>query len=951
MAEMTTYQQYIHQSRYARWLPEKGRRETWPETVSRYCEFFANRFPDLADEIRGEIRESIERMDTMPSMRSLMTAGPALELENMAGYNCSYISVDSKRAFSEALYVLMCGTGVGFSCERQEIKKLPEIASEMRDCDDLIVVEDSRIGWAKAYQRLISHLYAGGIPKTDFSRIRPKGAPLKTFGGRASGPEPLERLFANTTRMFRNAAGRRFTSLEVHDLMCYIGEIVTVGGVRRSAMISLSNLSDARIRDAKSGQWWTTDPQRALANNSAVYTDRPEAEIFMEEWLALVKSKSGERGIFNREAAAKKFREIGRKEVEHIGTNPCVPGDTLILTTSGYYPIADLVGRETTVWNGWEWSDVVPFPTGHNPLVRVTLSNGTSLDCTPYHKWILADGRRVEARDLESDDRLIKAQMPVVASGAEYGVDAYSQGFYSGDGTAGWEWSWVYDTKRECIDRLQGRVVSTSRNRSKWHHGPMFEKSWVPMEGSLRYRLDWLAGLLDSDGNVTRNPNSTALAITSKNNEFLQRVRLMLTTVGVQAHIGSLKPAGVYDMPDGHGGLKAVYCEQTWRLLINVVDTARLVSMGLVTSRLKIEKTDPDFSKARHVTVVSVENLDEVVETFCYTDPLNNSGTFNGIVTANCGEILLRSRQLCNLTEVVVREGDDEASLMEKVRIATILGTLQASLTDFKFVSEAWEKNTREEALLGVSMTGTMDNPLTSGQNGEMHLSGVLLRLREYARAVNREYAERIGINPAAAITCVKPSGTVSQLVQSGSGIHTRYAKHFLRTVRVDKKDPIYRFMVDKGVYHEDEVHRPDVGAVFYFPTRAPEHSITRNERDAIEQLRLWSIYQRYWCDHNPSVTIDVRDYEWPAVGAWVFDNFHLVCGVSFLPYSDHIYEQAPYQEITEEQYCDWVAKHPLPKIDWTELGRYESGDNTVSSQTMACVGGVCEIADSPVID
>lgn len=638
MAEMTTYQQYIHQSRYARWLPEKGRRETWPETVSRYCEFFANRFPDLADEIRGEIRESIERMDTMPSMRSLMTAGPALELENMAGYNCSYISVDNKRAFSEALYVLMCGTGVGFSCERQEIKKLPEIASEMRDCDDLIVVEDSRIGWAKAYQRLISHLYAGDIPKTDFSRIRPKGAPLKTFGGRASGPEPLERLFANTIRMFRNAAGRRFTSLEVHDLMCYIGEIVTVGGVRRSAMISLSNLSDARMRDAKSGQWWTTDPQRALANNSAVYTDRPEAEIFMEEWLALVKSKSGERGIFNREAAAKKFREIGRKEVEHIGTNPCC-------------------------------------------------------------------------------------------------------------------------------------------------------------------------------------------------------------------------------------------------------------------------------------------------------------------------EILLRSRQLCNLTEVVVREGDDEAGLMEKVRIATILGTLQASLTDFKFVSEAWEKNTREEALLGVSMTGIMDNPLTSGQNGEMHLSGMLLRLREYARAVNHEYAERIGINPAAAITCVKPSGTVSQLVQSASGIHTRYAKHFLRTVRVDKKDPIYRFMVDKGVYHEDEVHRPDVGAVFYFPARAPEHSITRNERDAIEQLGLWSIYQRYWCDHNPSVTIDVRDHEWPAVGAWVFDNFHLVCGVSFLPYSDHIYEQAPYQEITEEQYYDWVAKHPLPEIDWTELGRYESGDNTVSSQTLACVGGVCEIADSPAID
>lgn len=634
MTEMTVYQQYIHQSRYARWLPEKGRRETWSETVLRYCEFFARKFPDLAQEIMGEIRQSIERMDTMPSMRAMMTAGPALELENLAGFNCSYVSVDNKRAFSEALYVLMCGTGVGFSCERQEIRRLPEIADTFNECHDLIVVEDSRIGWAKAYQRLISHLYAGDIPKTDFSKIRPKGAPLKTFGGRASGPEPLERLFANTIRMFRNAAGRRFTSLEVHDLMCYIGEIVTVGGVRRSAMISLSNLSDARMRDAKSGQWWTTDPQRSLANNSAVYTERPNAEIFMEEWLALVKSKSGERGIFNREAALEKFREIGRQEVEHIGTNPC-------------------------------------------------------------------------------------------------------------------------------------------------------------------------------------------------------------------------------------------------------------------------------------------------------------------------GEILLRSRQLCNLTEVVVREGDDEVTLMEKVRIATILGTLQASLTDFKFVSEAWTKNTREEALLGVSMTGIMDNPLTSGQSGMDYLSGMLSRLREYAWNVNREYAQRIGINPAAAITCVKPSGTVSQLVQSASGIHTRYAKHFLRTVRVDKKDPLYRFMVDKGVYHEDEAHRPDIGAVFYFPMKAPDHSITRHDRGAIDQLQLWSVYQQFWCDHNPSVTVDVRDNEWPAVGAWVFDHFNLICGVSFLPYSDHIYEQAPYQEITKEEYDEWVAKHPLPEIDWTELGQYENGDNTVSSQTMACTGGVCEIVDS----
>ncbi len=630
---MDLYQQYIHISRYSRWRDDLGRRETWPETVQRYVDFFDKRTEHkFTDVLQGKVKDAILNLRVMPSMRALMTAGEALDRENLAGFNCSYLAINTKRSFAEALYILMCGTGVGFSCERQEVTKLPAVPDELLNTDDTIVVADSKEGWAKAYHALLGHLWNGDIPKVDYSKVRPAGARLKIFGGRASGPEPLKRLFKFTVDTFQRAKGRKLNSIEVHDLMCMIGEIVVVGGVRRSALISLSNLSDQRMRDAKAGQWWNDNPQRGLANNSVAYTEKPSAEIFMEEWLSLVKSKSGERGIFNRVAAANQASRWGRR--------------------------------------------------------RADLSYG----CNP------------------------------------------------------------------------------------------------------------------------------------------------------------------------------------------------------------------------------------------------------------CSEIILRDKQLCNLSEVIIREDDTLETLLEKVEIATILGTLQATLTDFKFVSESWARNTAEEALLGVSLTGIMDNALTSGLLGADKLTHTLNSMRDHARLVNAEWAEALGIKPSAAITCVKPSGTVSQLCNTASGIHARHNRNYIRTVRVDKKDPLYQFMKDKGFVTEDDVMRPDSTAVVSFAMSAPDGAVTRDQVTAMQALELWLLYQREWCEHKPSVTVTVRDEEWLSVGAWVYEHFDEVSGISFLPHTDHTYQQAPYQDMTSEEFALWQKEHPVPEVDWREMATYEKTDNTVAMQTLACTSGACEL-------
>ena len=640
------YQSFIHLSRYSRWLDDKGRRETWSETVARYFDFFVDHLKtecdyDVPADLRKELEEAVINLEIMPSMRALMTAGEALKRDNVAGYNCSYTATMKPKSFDEVLYVLMCGTGVGFSVEREFIKTLPTIAEEFEDSDTTIIVQDSKMGWAKAYRELFSLLIGGQVPKWDTSKVRPAGARLKTFGGRASGPEPLEDLFRFTVNTFRGAAGRKLTSLECHDIICKIAEIVVVGGVRRSALISLSSLTDERMRDAKSGAWWEADPQRALANNSVAYKEKPEPGIFMEEWLALYKSKSGERGIFNREAAQKQIEKAN----------------------------------------------------------------------------------------------------------------------------------------------------------------------------AFRKQLD-------------------------------------------------------------------------------------------ETNRLR--ESDHDFG----------------------TNP--------------CSEIILRDKEFCNLTEVVVRADDTVETLQRKTRLATILGTWQSTLINFKYLSTDWKKNCEEERLLGVSMTGIMDCKVTRD------IKGLDLRLkmfRSIAIQTNKEHAEILGIPQSAAITCVKPSGTVSQLTDAASGIHARHSQHYIRTVRADNKDPLCEFMKRCGFPHEADVMKPEHVTVFSFPVKSPKGCVTRNDMTAIEQLELWLTYQRYWCEHKPSVTITVREEEWPMVGGWVYDHFDEISGISFLPHSDHSYRQAPYQECTEAEYKE--LQKSLPKdVDWGGLGEFEKEDNTSGTQTFACSGDACEIVD-----
>jgi ribonucleoside-diphosphate reductase alpha chain len=632
------YENFIAVSRYARWLEESNRRETWDETVDRYFDFMLINLLDNhnytpAPELVKELKQAVLDRNVMPSMRSVMTSGPALERDNVAGYNCSFLPVDSLRSFDEAMYILMCGTGVGFSVENVYINKLPIVNEHFEKSGTAIVVEDSKAGWARALRELLAMLWAGQIPTWDVSQVRPAGARLKTFGGRASGPEPLVGLFEFCVQVIKGAAGRKLRSLEAHDIMCKIGEVVVVGGVRRSAMISLSDLNDKEMAKAKSGAWWEADPQRALSNNSVAYTHKPTMDEFMTEWKNLYDSKSGERGIYNIAAAQAQAAKNGRRDPEiRYGTNPC-------------------------------------------------------------------------------------------------------------------------------------------------------------------------------------------------------------------------------------------------------------------------------------------------------------------------SEIILRPYQFCNLSEVVIRENDNVKTLTRKVELATILGTWQSTLTNFKYLRKIWKQNTEDERLLGVSLTGQFGNELMSGKKGLDVLAETLRKLREIAIDTNAKEAEAVGINPSAAITCVKPSGTVSQLTGVSSGMHPWHSEYYIRTVRGDKKDPLTKFLVESGVPAEDDVMKPGDTTVFSFPIKAPKNAVMRNDLTAVEHLDIWLMYQREWCEHKPSITVSVKEHEWMEVGAWVWKYFDEVSGISFLPHSEHSYRQAPYQEISKEEYDKAVKAFP-DRITWEMLTLYETEDGTTGTQDLACSAGVCEVVD-----
>jgi hypothetical protein len=878
----------------------------------------------------------------------MMTAGKALSRDNVAGFNCCYAAVDHPHVFDEILYILACGTGVGFSVESDDVKKLPTIPDVLHSSDSVIVVPDSKIGWATSLRELISMLYAGKVPNWDLSRIRKKGARLKTFGGRASGPDPLRNVFEFVVRVFKDRAGGKLRPIDCHDIVCKIAECIVVGGVRRSALISLSDLSDNDMRHCKSGNWWEKNGQRSLANNSAVYNDKPSIGDFMDEWASLYRSGSGERGINNRYSAVKNINSIGRRDGGHrFGTNPCcVPADCPILTKEGYIPIGNIIGKSVEVWNGLRWSSVVPFHAGKSILMDMKFSDGSSLKCTPNHKFVLSDGSRVPAAMMAIGDKLMKFDMPVVGYDGDDcfdpPIDAYSQGFYSGDGCKNSTKSSVYSPKYPCIPRLIGRVNDeVSQSRRMWNHGHMFEKSFVPTNASLSYKLNWIAGLFDADGCVTRDKNGNGIQLVSVDLGFLEELRLMLTTVGIRAKIIHASDEGMYPMPDGRGGTAEYFRSRAWRILIGNSDTCRLVGLGVRFNRLIVHGNPPQRDARQFVKLSSVSFINDEVDVYCFTDQYNNTGTFNGIVTGQ-SEILLRPFQFCNLTSVQMSSDDGLESMARKVRLATIMGTIQASLTDFRYLRKIYAKNTAEEALLGVSISGICDN-VFFGDYSNPDLPQSLEFLRRHAIDVNAEFSDIIGINPSTAITCVKPEGTTSQASNRASGIHPRHSPFYIRTVRADSKDPLAIMMKDIGFPCEPDVMRPDSTLVFSFPIQSPKGCRTRSEMTAIDQLELWMVYKKHWAEHTVSITVSVRDHEWLDVAAWVYNHFDDITGISFLPYSEHIYKQAPYQECTELEYEEFLKRMPV-NVDWSKLSDYEHDDETTGSQELACAGSSCEL-------
>lgn len=944
---LTDFQYYIAKSRYARYIPELKRRETWEETVERYVNYLFSLHPETFP--KDEIKENILNMKVMPSMRAVMTAGKALDRDAAASYNCSYLAIDDQRAFDEAMYLLMVGTGVGYSVERQFISKLPVVADEFFETDSVIVVKDSRIGWASSLKELISLLYQGLVPKWDLSFLRPAGAPLKTFGGRSSGPEPLNELFKFFVTTFKNASGRKLNSVECNDLMCKIGEAVVVGGVRRSACICLTNLSDDRMRVAKSGQWWNEHAQRALANISVAYTEKPDVGQFMEEWLSLYNSKSGERGIFNRVAAVKKIKSIGRRNPEPIreagGMNPCQPAYSKVLTPDGIKEFKD-IDTGSVIWSNEGWTTVVDkWSTGIKPVYKYQTSAGIFYG-TENHR-VLQNGEKIEVKDAETID-IIRG---IYENNYTIEPEDIIDGLIIGDGSK-------HEASNNLIllhigendyDYFESEIKNLIVKHRPGINGTAYEvhttitKEELPKTYERRVPerfikdknklVGFLRGLYSANGSVCSN----RITLKSASKGLIEDVQLMLNSIGIKSYFTTNKESNV-KFSNGE-----YLCKESYDLNITT-DREKFVNTIGFIQKYKTEKIKILNSKDKKISydIIGVEYLGDE-EVFDITVN-NDSHTYwtQGCNVSNCGEIVLRSCGFCNLSEVIIRPDDTLKTILEKVRIATIIGTHQATFTNFRYLRSIWKRNAEEERLLGVSLTGIMDHEVFSGKKGYDVLADWLTKMKEVAIETNKELAEKLGINQSVSITTVKPSGTVSQLVDSASGIHPRFSEYYIRTVRSDNTDPLTKFMKESGIPNEPDVTKPFNTTVFSFPMKSPENSVTSTELNAIQQLEIDAIYNKYWTEHNVSITVYVRENEWFEVGAWVYKNFDDINGVSFLPYSDHSYKQAPYQPISKEDYEKWLEK--MPVIDWSNFNVEEHQDNTVGSQTFACSGGACEI-------
>lgn len=953
MTEPTLFQNFIGLSRYSRWLPEQKRRETWPEVVDRYLTFLTETVAekqglDVSD-YTEVLRSAIVNFEVMPSMRAMMMAGPALDRCNVGAYNCAYMPVDSPRAFDECMYVLMCGTGVGFSVERQYVSQLPVVNEHFEDTATTIVVEDTRSGWAKALRELVSLLYSGRVPSWDMSKLRPAGARLKTSGGRSSGPEPLNDLFYFVVRLFKKAAGRRLNSIECHDLMCKIGEVVVVGGVRRSALISLSDLSDDRIREAKTGEWYRDNGQRTLANNSVCYTEKPDVSIFMKEWLSLYQSKSGERGIFNRQAAKKQAAKSGRRDTDHdFGTNPCQPGHATVLTPEGIRTFDD-IGVGSIIWSGSKWTRVSNKAfTGIKEVNKYTTNAGSFVG-TENHR-VVQGNEKIEVGLAEAINIATGPETSSLSHVLTYPQDVID-GWVIGDGsTHKASGNLVYLCLGKDDDVFHSDFPEfVLKNRTKSFKMGWEVKTTVTAEElpktfertiPLRFKRgnptvvrSFLRGLYSANGSVCGN----RVTLKAASRILVEEVQEMLSSIGISSYVTTNKK---HDVSFENG----VYeCKESYDLNIrrDIVSFANQIGFIHKHKRFRLWSALRGLSN-KHKTsfeIVSVETLGEMPVYDITVDCEEHTYWTGGLLVSNCSEIILRPYQFCNLSEVVVRSNDTYKTLAKKVKLATVIGTLQACLTDFKYLRNIWKRNTEEERLLGVSLTGIMDNlPL-------LHDVDVLTKLKQVAVSTNAELADRLGIPRSTAITCVKPSGTVSQLVDSASGIHPRWSKWYVRTVRADNKDPMTKLLKDCGVPNESDVNAPTHVTVFSFPCKAPEDAVTRADLTALRHLEVWKFVQDFWCEHKPSITVNIKDTEWPGVQSWVWSNFDDISGVAFLPYDDHVYKQAPYQECTEAVYDELMATFPKI-IDWSRLAEFELEDSTVGTQELACTAGVCEVVD-----
>lgn len=945
---------------------------------------------DIPEKEYKEVRSAILNQEVLPSMRALMTSGKALERSNIAGYNCSYLPIDSPRSFDELLYILMNGTGVGYSVESKYVNQLPIVNEHFEQTDSTLVVADSKEGWARSLRELIALLYSGQIPKWDLSRVRPAGERLKIFGGRASGPDPLDELFHYTVEMFTKASGRKLTTLEAHDLCCKIASVVVVGGVRRSALISLSDLDDHRMRTSKSGQWWDVADERALANNSAVYESKPPIDQFMEEWLSLIQSKSGERGLFNREANRTQASKYGLrdKDIEY-STNPCcLAPDTTIMTSTGPRKISEIDSEFIAVVDGKEYQAKKPWISGVGQVYKLSTKEGYEIELTPEHRIMTESRGWQEVQNLEIGEKINLANHKDISWGSSSNEEeGYVLGQFIGDGNFSnqgktlcgqdkyvaycklWDYEGddseaakvIYSVAKELPHRSDWNGWSKPK-QNPWHISitPLTNKYNIRLgsktdikhleEESSAFSIGLIRGLFDSDGHVeqwqdTDDYKGLSVRLSSIDYEMLQSVQRMLLRLGILSRIYLQRESGKSELPDGKGGSKLFETKDCYRLVVSAESVSKFAEKIGFLHKEKSRKLNDSVAKRsfyKKPFTATVSSFDYVKESEVWDTEVEEVHAFdaNGIYAHN-SEIILRPYQFCNLSTVIVREEDDMKSLKRKIKLATILGTWQSTLTNFKYLRKIWQKNTEEERLLGVSMTGQFGNKLLNGV--EEGLEDRLDELRVTSRKVNEKLAPEIGIPVSASTTAVKPEGTTSQLTLTSSGLHPWYSEYYIRTVRSDVKDPLTQFLKDQGVPNEPERMSPEATTVFSFPIKAPNGSITRDDISSIEHLELWLKYQRHYCEHKPSVTIYVKEEDWLDVGAWVYKNFDEISGVSFLPHSDHTYEQAPYQEITKEQYEAAVEKMPK-EIYWQGLKMYEVEDSTTGTQELACVAGNCDI-------